>query len=153
VSWPEVGISFMIYLILGIVYALCHKNFYRISSEGSTVNHAGHSIIFWDFMFYALLGILVTFAVRIVGVLLIFGFLIVPAVVGSLMAQSFAKRLAIGWFVGAFVSFFGSYLSYQFDFPTGATVVVTLGIGLFIVAFTKLLFLMKRESQVTVQMH
>ena len=91
----------------------------------------------WDFIFYALLGVLVTFAVRVAGVLLVFGFLIVPAVIGTLLGKSFISRLAIGWTTGVLVSLIGSYLSYILDFPTGGMVVVTLGLGLLIVALVK----------------
>lgn len=93
--------------------------------------------MFWDFIFFALLGVLVTFAVRVAGVLLVFGFLIVPAVIGTLLGKTFTARLAIGWTTGVLVSLIGSYLSYNLDFPTGGMVVVTLGVGLFIVALIK----------------
>ena len=88
----------------------------------------------WDFIFYALLGVLVTFAVRVAGVLLVFGFLIVPAVIGSLLGKSFSGRLIIGWVTGILVSLIGSYLSFVLDFPTGGMVVVTLGIALLLVS-------------------
>jgi zinc/manganese transport system permease protein len=91
----------------------------------------------WDFIFYALMGILVTFAVRVAGVLLVFGFLIVPAVIGTLLGKSFISRLTIGWITGVLVSLIGSYLSYVLDFPTGGMVVVTLGMALLFVAFIK----------------
>ena len=82
------------------------------------------------------MGILVTFAVRVAGVLLVFGFLIVPAVIGTLLGRTFGQRLAIGWVSGGLVSLLGSYLSYSLDFPTGGTVVITLavvlaGVGIF----------------------
>ena len=94
-------------------------------------------LILWDFIFYALMGILVTFAVRVAGVLLVFGFLIVPAVIGTLLGKSFKSKLVIGWTTGVLVSLIGSYLSYSLDFPTGGMVVVSLGLGLFFVAIIK----------------
>jgi zinc/manganese transport system permease protein len=39
-------------------------------------------------------------------------------------------RLALGWAVGAAVSIAGMFASYQFDLPTGATVVTTFGLAL-----------------------
>ena len=84
----------------------------------------------------------------ILAVLLVFGFLIVPAVIGSLLAQTFKTRLAVGWIAGALVSFIGSYFSYSLDYPTGATVVVTLGISIFLVAVVKVITL-KSQGLVT----
>jgi zinc/manganese transport system permease protein len=96
-----------------------------------------HKLVLWDFIFYALMGILVTFAVRVAGVLLVFGFLIVPAVIGTLLGASFKSRIVIGWTTGVLVSLIGSYLSYSLDFPTGGMVVVTLGLSLFFIAIIK----------------
>jgi len=137
VNWEEVGIYTIIYLLLGIIYFLIHKRLYLISKNGNQKNFSGSALIFWDFIFYALLGVLVTFAVRVAGVLLVFGFLIVPAVIGSLLGKSFLARLGIGWITGVLVSLIGSYLSYELDFPTGGMVVVTLGVALLFVAMAK----------------
>jgi zinc/manganese transport system permease protein len=139
VNWKEVGLYLLIYIILGLVYCLIHKKLLEISQISRSVknNKTRNSFILWDFIFYALLGLLVTFAVRIAGVLLVFGFLIVPAVIGSLVRNTFHDRLKIGWISGVIISLIGSYFSYIFDFPTGATVVVCLGVALLFIAIIK----------------
>jgi zinc/manganese transport system permease protein len=134
VNWSEVLVYLIIYFILGFIYLLIHKRLLHISQNYKVKDKLNDSLMLWDFIFYTLMGVLVTFAVRVAGVLLIFGFLIVPAVIGTLLAKSFIARLAIGWTTGVLVSFIGSYLSYILDFPTGGMVVVTLGSGLLIVA-------------------
>lgn len=139
VNWDEVLLYLAIYTILGATYFFLHKHLIKISRLKNSVTEKVGNLVWWDFIFYALLGVLVTFAVRVAGVLLIFGFLIVPAVIGSLLGKSFSSRLAIGWTTGVAVSLIGSYLSYSLDFPTGGMVVVTLGLGLFLVAFVKTL--------------
>jgi zinc/manganese transport system permease protein len=134
VNWSEVLFYLIVYLILGAVYFLIHDRLVLISEQRKMENKQTRNLMLWDFVFYALLGILVTFAVRVAGVLLVFGFLIVPAVIGTLLSKSFLNRLGIGWFAGVLVSLLGSYLSYRLDFPTGGMVVVTLGAALFLVA-------------------
>jgi zinc/manganese transport system permease protein len=137
VNWSEVLFYLIVYLILGGVYFLIHNRLISISELRKMENKQTRNLMLWDFIFYALLGVLVTFAVRVAGVLLVFGFLIVPAVIGTLLSKSFLNRLAIGWFAGVLVSLLGSYLSYRLDFPTGGMVVVTLGTALFLVALVK----------------
>ena len=136
-NWNEVGFYSIIYLILGSVYFTIHKRLVKLSETKKNDRANGNHIVVWEFIFYSLLGILVTFAVRIAGVLLVFGFLVVPAVIGFLLGKSFMNRLIYGWITGFIVSLIGSYLSYELDFPTGATIVVTLGFVLFTVAFVK----------------
>jgi zinc/manganese transport system permease protein len=137
VNWHEVLIYLLIYLILGTLYFLLHNRLLTISLMRKDDKNNNRKLILWDFIFYALMGILVTFAVRVAGVLLVFGFLIVPAVIGTLLGKSFKSKLVIGWTTGVLVSLIGSYLSYSLDFPTGGMVVVSLGLGLFFVAIIK----------------
>jgi zinc/manganese transport system permease protein len=137
VNWPEVGVYALIYLFLGLIYFLVHNRLIEISKNIKKDNSANFRFLLWDFIFYALMGVLVTFAVRVAGVLLVFGFLIVPAVIGTLLGKTFSGRLAIGWVTGILVSLVGSYLSFKLDFPTGGMVVVTLGIALLLVSILK----------------
>ncbi|MFC2134461.1 metal ABC transporter permease [Bacteroidota bacterium] len=140
VNWGEVGIYSLVFIALGAVYFFLHKKFLEVSNftkQNGKNGFKNNHLVFWDFVFYALLGILVTFAVKVAGVLLVFGFLIVPAVIGTLLSKSFLNRLLVGWAFGVLLSLLGSYFSYSFDFPTGATVVVTLGLSLFLVALVK----------------
>jgi zinc/manganese transport system permease protein len=88
------------------------------------------NVRWWDFLFYASFGFVVTSSVQIAGVLLVFSFLIVPAIVGVIFGTSAQARLLIGWSFGWVISILGCVISYQADLPTGATVVCTFGIGL-----------------------
>ncbi len=94
----------------------------------------GVSVRFWDFLFYASFGFVVTSSVAIAGVLLVFCYLIVPSVGAMLFADRIGPRLAIGWTMGTLVSALGCYLSVLLDTPTGATIVVTFG-GVLVVMF------------------
>ena len=85
------------------------------------------SIRFWDFLFYASFGFVVTSSVAIAGVLLVFCYLIVPSVGAMLFAERVGRRLAIGWTMGTLVSALGVYFSVLWDLPTGATIVCTFG--------------------------
>jgi zinc/manganese transport system permease protein len=95
---------------------------------------AGLNVRFWDFLFYASFGFVVTSSVAIAGVLLVFCYLIVPSVAAMLYADHIGTRLAIGWSMGTLVSALGVYLSLQLDLPTGATIVCTFGVVLAIMA-------------------
>ena len=60
-----------------------------------------------------------------------------PSVGAMLWAHRIGPRLAIGWVMGVVVSMFGMYLSVQFDLPTGATIVVTFGFVLMLMALVR----------------
>ena len=54
----------------------------------------------WEFVFYATFGVVVTSSVALAGVLLVFSFLIIPAAIGVLYADTIGRQLAIGWIAG-----------------------------------------------------
>jgi zinc/manganese transport system permease protein len=81
----------------------------------------------WEFVFYATFGVVVTSSVALAGVLLVFSFLIMPAAVGVLFADTLRRQLAIGWAVGTLASAVGLAVSYGGDLPTGAAMVCTFG--------------------------
>jgi ABC-type Mn2+/Zn2+ transport system permease subunit len=72
--------------------------------------------------------------VRLAGVLLTFAYLIVPAVCGTMLAQQWIRRLAIGWVVAAAASLLGLWTSYRMDLPTGAAIVCASGLLLAVVS-------------------
>ena len=139
VSWPEVRKTAILYALVGIFHYVFRKKFLLISMNHEKVDSLGISVQFWDFLFYASFGFVVTSSVAIAGVLLVFCYLIVPSVGAMLFADRIGPRLAIGWTMGTLVSALGCYLSVQLDTPTGATIVVTFGGVLVLMFFLHLL--------------
>ena len=122
-----------IYAIVGLFHWIYRKRFFGISFDPNGEAARGVPLRWWDFLFYASFGLVVTSAVRIAGVLLVFSFLIVPSIVGVLFARSVRGRLAVAWIFGWGVSMLGCLLSYRADLPTGAAVVCTFGGALLLV--------------------
>jgi len=134
VSWTEVWQTAALYLVIGAFHFIFRRRFLAISMDPERAEADGISLRLWDFLFYVSFGFVVTRSVSIAGVLLVFCYLIVPSVGAMLYADTIGKRLTIGWSMGALVSALGVYLSLQLDLPTGATIVVTFGLVLIIMA-------------------
>jgi zinc/manganese transport system permease protein len=134
VTWPELFTTAVLYALVGLFHYAFRERFLLISLNESEAERRGWNIRFWDFLFYVSFGFVVTSSVAIAGVLLVFCFLIVPAVTAMLFSERLGPRLAIGWTMGALVSAGGVLLSYTLDLPTGATIVATFGAALLIVS-------------------
>ena len=137
VQWTEVWITAAIYAVIGVFHYVYRKRFLEISLDAAGAAARGVSVRFWDFLFYASFGIVVTRSVAIAGVLLVFCYLIVPSVGAMLWAKRIGPRLAIGWIMGGAVSMLGMYFSVLFDLPTGATIVCTFGGMLVLMALVR----------------
>ncbi|MEQ1352760.1 MAG: metal ABC transporter permease [Candidatus Acidiferrum sp.] len=134
VSWAEVRKTAILYGAVGIFHYIFRKKFLQISMHHDELEKLDFNVRFWDFLFYASFGFVVTSSVAIAGVLLVFCYLIVPSVGAMLFADRIGPRLAIGWTMGTLVSALGVILSVKMDTPTGATIVVTFG-GVLILMF------------------
>ena len=140
VSRAEVIKTAVLYGVIGIFHYFFRKKFLLISTDPATAEASGLNIKFWDFLFYASFGFVVTSSVAIAGVLLVFCYLIVPSVGAMLFADKIGRRLAIGWTMGTLVSALGVYFSVLLDLPTGATIVCTFGAVLIVMFFIHLVY-------------
>ena len=134
VSWREVAKTAGLYGVIGLFHYIFRKRFLLISMNPKEAEAQGVSVRFWDFLFYASFGLVVTSSVAIAGVLLVFCYLIVPSVGAMLFTDRIGPRLAIGWTMGTLVSALGVVLSVKMDTPTGATIVCTFG-GVLVLMF------------------
>ena len=126
----EVGKVAMLYALVGALHWVCRKPFFLISTDPNAAYAAGLRVRLWDLLFYASFGVVVASSVRIAGVLLVFSYLIVPALAGVMLGGSVATRLLVGWAFGTAVSVIGMVASAALDLPTGATVVCAFGVTL-----------------------
>jgi zinc/manganese transport system permease protein len=121
-----------LYAGVGLLHWLCRRPFFLISTDPDAAFAEGWRVRMWDFIFYASFGVVVASSVRIAGVLLVFAYLIVPALAGTAVARSTGHRLLVGWGFGTLVSVLGIGASAILDLPTGATVVCAFGAALLI---------------------
>jgi zinc/manganese transport system permease protein len=139
VSWSELRHTAFLYALIGLLHFFLRRRFLLISMNEPEAARQGLNVRLWDFVFYVSFGVVVTSSVPIAGVLLVFCYLIVPAVTAMLFTERLGPRLAIGWTMGALVSAAGVALSYLLDLPTGATIVATFGAALLLLALPRLL--------------
>lgn len=118
-----------IFVLVGIFHFLFRQRFFAIAVDHERVNPHLKNLPLWDLLFYLSLGLVIAFAIRNAGVLLVFSFLIAPGIfavgLGSLKL-SVLYLLALAF--GVVTSLTGLYLSYAFDLPTGATIITACGV-------------------------
>lgn len=140
ISWEEIIEIGVIYGLLGIFHYAFYDRFILVSENLPDARQKGVNVWGLDFLFYASFGVVVTSSVELAGILLVFSFLIVPAVCGALLSERNSARLLIGWVTAFIVTSIGLYVSYQWDLPTGATIVCAFGAVLFILIVMRFLF-------------
>lgn len=130
VTWPKIVQTAAVYGVVGAVHWLLRDRFLTLSLRPEEAREEGWSVGWWDFLFYALFGIVVTSSVEIAGVLLVFTFLVIPAVIAYLFTRAPGPLLAIAWSTGTAATVVGLWASYRTDLPTGPVVVCAFGLAL-----------------------
>jgi len=95
----EVWKCFALFVAVGLLHFALRRNFLLVSFNRDAAYAKGLRVRWWDFLFYAAFGLVVTSFVRIAGVLLVFSYLIAPAVCGINLADRIGNRLLIGWMI------------------------------------------------------
>jgi len=137
VEWPEIAKVLALYGVIGLIHWLARRPLLAISRDPAAAFAQGLPVHWWDFVFYATFGFVVTSSVEIAGVLLVFSYLIVPAICGVLLGRTIGQRLLVGWIAGTLTSMAGVIASYAWDLPTGATIVCAFGACLVVCALLR----------------
>src|SRR2546423_2959321 len=135
---------FALFVAVGGFHFALTRNFLLVSFDRDRAHPKGLRVRWWDFLFYASFGLVVTSFVRIAGVLLVFSYLIVPAVCVVDFARGTPARLLAGLTLATLGGIGGLFWSFYGDLPSGAAIVCTFGVLLVIVSTVGLL---KKKSQ------
>ena len=145
VSLSEVLNMAVLYGVIGIFHVIFRKQFLAISLTPEIAEASGMKIRVWDVLFYMSFGVVIVKSVAIVGVLLVFSYLVVPAVIAQMFSETIIGRLLAGWMVAIAASMLGILWSFYADYPTGPAVVVMLGILLIL---SSLIYYLRHASNI-----
>ncbi|MEZ4237962.1 MAG: iron chelate uptake ABC transporter family permease subunit [Myxococcota bacterium] len=112
-TWWEIGVLAAISGGVLLLHAVVAPTLLKISFDPEGAERAGLRLALWDMAFYLSFGVVITTVVHIAGVLLIFSYLIVPAVIARLFFDGVGRRLAAAYAVSLPVSVLGVGVSYE----------------------------------------
>jgi len=137
ITWGTILKDFIAYAAIGLCLWLFRRKFETVSFDPDRAEQERLNLKLWDFLFYLLFGFTVTFSVPIAGVLLVFSFLVVPAVIANMFADRPLGMAVVAWTSGMIASVAGLAVSYAMDLPTGPLVVCTFGLVLILAAIMR----------------
>lgn len=132
-EWHDVGVSAAVYAVVGGALWWCKGPFHQLTWRPEEADVTLRHPALWDFAFYLLFALVLTVSIQTAGVLLVFSFLIIPAVATRLFWTSLTVRVMAGWSIATAAAALGLAGAWFGDFPAGATIIVAFG-GLLVVA-------------------
>ena len=130
----EILSTFIVYASVGALHLFLRRQFLALTFEGK-------GSFLMEFLFFASFAIVLVKSVKIAGILQVFSFLVIPALIGRLFFRKQTSILMVGWLVGALVSMGGIYLSFRLDLPTAPLIVAGLAIIFFALLACKAVFM------------
>jgi zinc/manganese transport system permease protein len=131
--------TFLLYAAVGLLHFFLRKQFLALSYEGK-----GSTML--EFLFFASFAMVLVKSVRMAGILQVFSFLVIPALIGRLYTLKPFKVLMVGWIVGVIITIAGIALSYRLDIPTAPVIVAGLAFTFFVLLMIKAT--LQKEKQI-----
>jgi len=121
------------------LHTLLGKQLWFSMFDSETARASGIRSGWWDLLFFLMLGVTISLAIRLAGTLLVFAFLVIPAVVGLLLSRRLGGIIAVAIGAASIATIAGLYASVRIDLPSGPAIVACLFVLLVLaVAFSKL---------------
>lgn len=123
-TWVLIGITAPV-LLMHLVF---YKEFLFVSFDRETARTLGYRVGFWNLLLYLTLGLVIAVAMQFAGVMLVFNYLVLPAVTGLLLSSG--MRGIFTWAVtcALLATVVGFSLSIPFDLPSGPAIIAASGV-------------------------
>ena len=132
--WAVGGVVLLGLALLPLWGALAYATFDRELALADRVPVGLH-----DYLLSAYLALALVVAVKVVGVLLVAAFLVIPGAAARLLGRTFAGMTLLALLFALSATLLGLYASFLLDWPSGASVVLAQAL-LFGLAFLKTAF-------------
>jgi len=132
VSWKDIiYLAINLFLVL-LFFILFFKElkFVIFDEELAEITGIPAGSIFYAFLI--LLGLTISTSLSSVGVILVFAMIVIPSAAAYELTHRFSVMLFLSITFGVVSSLIGLYLSYQFDIPSGASIVLVVSFFFFI---------------------
>ncbi|MDI6786172.1 MAG: metal ABC transporter permease [bacterium] len=128
VTDQQVNFIAIVFFMAAILHYLFYKQFIFLSFDTETAKTCGLKTNWWNFLFYLVLGVTISVSIRIAGVLLSFGYLVIPAISALILTQNIKRVFFVAIICGLTATFLGLYISFELDLPSGPSIITILWI-------------------------
>jgi len=111
-------------VMVSLIWAV--RPWWSIAFDAKTATASGLPVHFYRLLLYAMVGLSVVMCVKLAGIVLTTGLLVLPAATAWFWGRGLFKLWLISLFIALTGTWTGLFVSYSLDWPSGATVVLTL---------------------------
>ena len=124
VTQTDLIIIFVLSIVILSILGLFFKEFHFISFDQDMAEASGIPAKKLSFLLLNLISLAVVIALKSVGAMLVFALLVIPAAAAQQWATTMRSMMIYSAIIGVGSSWMGVLISYWFDVPSGATIVM-----------------------------
>ncbi|WP_432404069.1 metal ABC transporter permease [Wukongibacter sp. M2B1] len=124
-------LSFIIVLFITSIFNYWRA--YLFDEEFTKV--LGVNTLALEYTLFILISLTIVIIIKVVGIILVIALLTIPPAVAKLFTYDLKKMMILASLLGAVFSIGGLFISYQYNIPSGATIILLSVIGYFIATF------------------
>lgn len=117
-------VSIVLSLAVVIIYMFFYNHIFSVTFDESFAKATGINVSLFNSILAVLCALVIAVGMRIMGTMLITGLIIFPSLSAMSLSKSFKKVTFISAIISVVCFFIGFVLSFQFNTPPGASVIV-----------------------------
>ncbi len=116
-------------VVIVLVVLLFHDQFTLTAFDEEFARVIGLNTRFYNQLLLVLIALTVVVMIRAVGIILVIALLTIPSATAALFTRSMTGMMVLSMVLSAIFSMGGLFLSYIFDLPSGATIIILAVLG------------------------
>jgi zinc transport system permease protein len=124
VSVPDLIIAFVLSIITIFSFYKFWNRWTYATFDREMAKADKISVLRDDYLLMLMISLTVVLAIKIVGIILISAYIVIPGAFARLISNRFIVMTYIAVIFGVITSIIGLILSYQLDFPSGAVIII-----------------------------
>ena len=132
VSWKDIIFLGMNLFLVLLFFLLFYKELKFIIFDEELAEITGIPAGLIHYVFLLLLGITISTSLSSVGVILVFAMIVIPSAAAYELTHRFSVMMFLSILFGVLSSLIGLFFSYQFDIPSGASIVLVVSFLFFV---------------------
>lgn len=127
VPFSDLALMIALDAVIIVVVIALFKEFLSLSFDEEFAKVTGMPVTALYLLLLCLIALTVVVLIRVVGIILVIALLTIPASLARLFTHDLRKMMVLAIVFGGLFSFFGLWLSYEFDISSGASIILLAG--------------------------
>ncbi len=129
VGADDIFLMALLDLAIVVCVALLYNEFFAVSFDEEFASVRGVDVGKVNVVLLCLIALTVVILIKVVGIILVIAMLSIPAAISGRFSRSLKGMMVLGCFLSAVFMVLGLFVSYVFDLPSGAVIILVSAFG------------------------